>query len=394
MRQIKRWQELQVVYMPGTLIPPLHTSGDNVEDNDVEKAETVPLLLPSGLDSETRKRICLQQVAEHERLLRIAQLQDSLIELRHTRKIRHRMLLNHYMQVAGEGVRANTRSHTVIRSVEDRIAKFVERYRVAYQALLRLDPAGDWQEKYLELKDSDNRGPGKEKDEDGVGDGTYFRSWIWLANPRVPDIADGEVGEEGASEEDVNEVLRVEWTTSFARLERWSEEVELLQEEMRRVVAFLEWKSQDWSAKAEARKGKVALGVQHGLNAYAKKQAAVYHDLAISFAKLWRPTLVSYNLKHSWASEYMTKHGVSLADSSLPGRRARGIFKFRLSNEAQSAVSTVVSEPSNLPVTAATTNNCSILEEASYDEDSDLEESDLEDSDSECEDDWDDDLDW
>jgi hypothetical protein len=81
------------------------------------------------------------------------------------------------------------------------------------------------------LKDCDNQGPGKESDRDGVGDGSYFRSWIWLPNPQVLDTADGEAGEEGASEEDVNEILRVEWTTSFARLERWSEEVDLLQEE-------------------------------------------------------------------------------------------------------------------------------------------------------------------
>lgn len=82
------------------------------------------------------------------------------------------------------------------------------------------------------MKDSDNRGPGKESNEDGPGDGSYFRSWIWLLNPRAPDATDVGVGEEGASEEDVNELLRVEWTTSFARLERWAEEVELLQEEM------------------------------------------------------------------------------------------------------------------------------------------------------------------
>jgi hypothetical protein len=289
MQQIKKWQQLQLVYMPGAAVSPPRTPGDNAEDDDVETAETVPLLLPSSLDPEMRARVCLQQVAEYKRLLRTAQLQDSLVELRHIRKVRRRLLVNHHTQVAGEGVRANTRSHTVISSVEERIAKFVERYRVAYQALLQLDPVGDWREKYLELKDSDNCGPGKEKNEGGTGDGTYFRSWIWLANPRVPDSADGEAGEEGASEEDVNEVLRVEWTTSFARLERWHEEVELLQEEMRRVVVFLEWKSQDWLSKAEAREGKVTLSVQHGLNAYAKKQAAVYRNLATSFTKLWRP---------------------------------------------------------------------------------------------------------
>lgn len=71
-------------------------------------------------------------------------------------------------------------------------------------------------------------------------------------NPWAPNAADCEAGEEGASDEEVNEVLHVEWMTCFARLERWTEEVELLQEEMWRVVVFLEWKSVDWLAKADA----------------------------------------------------------------------------------------------------------------------------------------------
>lgn len=81
MRQIKKWQELQLIYMPGIIPTTIQVSGDNVEDNNVETAETTPLLLPSSLSSESCGRICLQQVAKHERLLHLAQLQDSLVEL-------------------------------------------------------------------------------------------------------------------------------------------------------------------------------------------------------------------------------------------------------------------------------------------------------------------------
>ena len=275
----------------------------------------------------------------------------------------------------------------MLNSIESRIVKFVEHYRIAYRALLQLDPSGDWQEVFLELKDSNNRGPGKENDEEGTGDGSYFRSWIWLPNPRVPDGVDGKAGEEGASEEDINEVLCVEWTTSFARLERWVKEVELLQEEMRRVIVFLEWKSVDWSGKVGARNGSSALDIQSGLNAYAKKQAAIYHGLAMSFAKFWRPTLMSYGLEHSWATKYLTSHGVSLTDADISIPCAWGIFKFRLSNRYPGAVPVEVTAPSDEPVSMATTNDCIILEEAEGSEDSGLDSSD---SDSE---DWDDDLD-
>ena len=314
MRQIRTWQQVQRVYMPGAVAPvlPAHDA-DQDDAGDLETAENVPLVLPSELDPARRNAICLHQVAEYERQLRLAQLQDLLIELRRTRRIRHSLYANHRIQISGQGQRVNTRSRTVIGSVDERITKFVRRYRAAYRALLQLDPTGTWQETYLELKDEDNRGPGKEDHEEGPGDGSYTFSWIWLLNPRARDASRNEAGDEGgASDEEVNEVMRVQWTTSYARMERWIEEFELLQEEMRRVVMFLEWKSENWLTKKDARLTTVPSDIQSGLHAYARKQAAIYHNLAVTFSKLWRPTLVSYNLKHSWITEYMKQHGVSL----------------------------------------------------------------------------------
>ena len=385
MWKIGKWRELQLIYMPGAIVNPLQISEDDAEDN-IEMAENVSLFLPSNVDPGRRESVCPQQVAEHERLLRMAQLQDSLVELRHTRKVRRRLSVNHRTQIAGQGQRANTRSRAVINNIENRITKFVERYRATYHALLQLDPTGNWQETFLELKDSDNRGPGKEVDEEGVGDGSYFRSWIWSSNPQVSNLANDEAGEECASEEDVNEILRVEWTTSFARLERWAEEAELLQEEARRVVAFLEWQSRDWLAKVDARREGLVSDIQSGLGAYARKQAAIYHNLAISFLKLWHPTLISYDLQRSWVTEYMVEHGVSLTDTNIPAPRARGIFKFRVSNESDNSTSV----SSDLPVTEEATGGCRLPEE-----DDDSEESGSEGSDSDLDlDDWDEDLDF
>ena len=376
--------------MPGAIILPFPTPEDNAKDSDAEMVESVPLHLPSGLDPEARKRVCLWQVAEHEQLLRMAQPQDSLIELRHTHKVRCKLMMNHYMQITGQGQHANTCSRSVLNSVKGRIAKFVECYRVTYRALLQLDPTGNWQEVYLELKDADNRGPGKEADEGGVGDGSYFRSWIWLLNLRVPDSVDGDLGEEGALEEDVNEALRVEWTTSFARLERWNEEVDLLGE-MRRVVMFMEWKSQDWLAKADASRADLTPDVQSGLSAYAKKQAAIHCDLAVSFAKLWSPTLTSYGLQHSWNTEYLVKNGVSLDESETTALSMRGIFKFRFGDESHKGISTAGAVPS---FAGGAANDCPTFEvDSDCGKDSGLEDSDLEDGDSESEDDWDGDLD-
>lgn len=431
MRVIRKWQEVQATYMPGVTATPLHAPEDDDGGNNAEPAETTPLYLPSSLDHRQLGKMRLHELAEHERLLRLAQLQDSLVELRHTRKIRHKLLLNHHVQIAGQGQRASTRSRAVLESVEGRITKYVERYRMAYRALLRLDPPGVWQETYLELRDCDNRGPGKERDEEHAGDGAYFRSWIWLSNPRAvadsragkepvdscaerpggsvnggnregpvngragyarvagggagEDAVDNKAEEETVTEEEVNDVIRVEWTTAFARLERWTEEVELLREEMRRVVAFLEWKSKDWLAKVDVRGENLAPGIRSGLNAYARKQAAIHHNLAASFATFWHPTLSSYGLEHSWLTEYMVEHNIPLPNTGELGLRARGIFKFRLSNISRETLSPVATPPPpKSPAVGVTVAPHPLLPEATYSDDSCL------DSDFDSETDWDD----
>ena len=90
----------------------------------------------------------------------------------------------------------------------------------------------------MDLKDDDIRGPGKE---DSRSRNSHFEpSWIWL----VPHLHSSP--EMGDSEEVLNDSLQVEWAKVWARKQRWEEEVLLLQEEMRCVIVFYEWKSQWW----------------------------------------------------------------------------------------------------------------------------------------------------
>ena len=120
LRRIKKWQELQLVYMPGIAVASLNTSEDDAEGN-TETAKNISLFLPSSLNTKRRERVCLHQVAEHERLLCMAQLQDALAELRRTHKICRKLLVNHYTQVARQGQCANTRSRAILNNVESRI---------------------------------------------------------------------------------------------------------------------------------------------------------------------------------------------------------------------------------------------------------------------------------
>ena len=266
-----------------------------------EKAESVKLWLPSQLDSAERDALCSRGVITSERELRFGQLHDSLNELRRARRIRRGLVAFHKVQLAGEGQKAQTKSRTVMHSVQERINRAVCHYRAARDALLQLDPSGSWQDLYHVLNDRDNRGPGKEPEEASASDGQYVPSWIWLSSTNA---TTGDPMQTTISPDEVNEDMRVEWAQCAARAARWEEEVILLQEEMRRVVHFLEWKSKDWVSRADVR-ASVTAEVSLGLSAYAHKQASVFRNLAIRFCQRWRSKFVSLSLSHTWATEFL-----------------------------------------------------------------------------------------
>ena len=301
-RRIKLWKTAQAVYMPqasGYLVdeqgPPTSVNADELDES---KPELWPLLLPSQLSQDNRS-LCYKGVVETEQTLRLAQVQDNLVDLRRLRRTLRSLRTYFKSNVIGEGQKTQTKSRTVESGVTLRINRAVRRYRFAYSALLSLDPAGDWRKEYLELTDKDNRGPGKELYEQGVGDGRYTMSWIWRGS-LGSEVQDGT----GPSEQEVNETIRHEWMMCRARADRWREESELLQEEMRRVVAFLEWKSSSWGERVRSRSGSIAVDIQHGVDSYACKQASVYHDLAVSLANQWLPHLLAMGLDITWAKAH------------------------------------------------------------------------------------------
>jgi len=293
--------------MPGVLDTVV---SEPAESPQREKAESAKLWLPSQLeDANERTSVCVAGVINSEKELRFGQLQDSLDDLRRARRIRHGLTTFHKVQLAGGGQKTQTKSRAVMQTIQDRINKCVRRYRVAREALLQLDPHGDWENLYPPLADADNRGPGKEPEEVSASDGQYAPSWIWRSNTMV------------VSPDEVNEDMRVEWAQCVARADRWEEEVTLLREEMRRVVVFMEWKSRDWLSKVDARAGTVTPAVCAGLSAYAREQGSVFHSLAIRFCQRWHSTLVSLSLPHKWATDFLNKHGARLVNPDFKKRR-------------------------------------------------------------------------
>lgn len=95
---------------------------------------------------------------------------------------------------------------------------------------------------------------------------------------------------------------------SKARADRWHEEVQLVREEMRRVLAFLEWKAV-WWAKEGGRNLDVRPDIADGIRAYAAKQAHINRALARSFKMQWESAGRDREQDHEQAENDLTDGG-------------------------------------------------------------------------------------
>ena len=80
--------------------------------------------------------------------------------------------------------------------------------------------------------------------------------------------------------------LCVEWAKAKAHMERWEEEVISLDEEMRRVLMFCQWKSAWWLEQVPLREG-LHPQLAEGLQAYAEGQADMERRICLSWTAKW-----------------------------------------------------------------------------------------------------------
>jgi len=293
--------------------------------------ENGTIWLPSKIPNNFRERVCRSGLAAIEEKIRSAQCHDSLDAVRTVLNVKSRLV--HFKNKSARGQREGNRSRTIIDRVHERARVAAERYRAARRGKLALAGAGDWEEVLRILEDGDIRGyqdaeklrtrvgrPGTLEDgqlvaaevgiaeeridaavddddsasvdlmaekrdkRDGTGQTRRTLSWIWTSGTRSPN-----------SEDEDDDILQVEWAKSRARVGRCREEVLLLKEEMRRVVAFLEWKAAWWMDRRNMRGGTsdvISKGLQEGLSAYAEGQADLQKTLREHFCMLWRMPLV------------------------------------------------------------------------------------------------------
>ncbi|KAJ6522620.1 hypothetical protein B0H19DRAFT_906707, partial [Mycena capillaripes] len=93
-------------------------------------------------------------------------------------------------------------------------------------------------------------------------------SWIWAAQAALD-----------SDEQELHESLRVEWARAKAQKNQWEEEVNIIREEMRRVLWYLQWETVGWDARANLPQDDVLAATEAGLKAYALRQADLHRSL-------------------------------------------------------------------------------------------------------------------
>ena len=296
--RIQRWREAQLAYIPPVqcLLAQSPSTAGSVDFNaSTEPAETIPLYLPSSLPQNLQLLPELSTIRKKECRLRVAQAEDALADIRRQRWIISGIWQFKKLNVDGTGNKACTRIQALYNRFSLRTQQCAGNYRAAHNALVTLDPNGSWQSHLQVLKDTDICGPGK--DDNGVGNSRFEPSWIWLV-PRVHSAPDM-----GTLEQVLDNSLHVEWLKSYARKQRWEEEVLIVQEEMCHVITYHEWRAQWWRSQA-VRRSDTDAAILQGISAYAERQAHLSKRLVRQCALFWLPILKENGITPEWAEHY------------------------------------------------------------------------------------------
>ncbi|KAJ7578939.1 hypothetical protein C8J56DRAFT_796992 [Mycena floridula] len=295
-RQISRFRTIQAVYMPASVQLLINMSNDASRGGiaSAVPAEEVVLLFPSSLTEAQRSRGGMMSGLEDmECRLRDAQCQDALVGLRNQLLIKSRLLTYKTVHVRHQG--SVTRSRGLVDRNELKVLLYAKRYQAAWLAKLALVGGDVSKVSWRKLnpgdircmvdpeptkRDKQGRGTKRNKpgsDQPVVPQVRRLPSWIWTECD-LTDIENGLALRDG---------LRVEWCKAWARVCRWEEEVQLLEEEMRRVLVTLEWKAWWWEQRISFLKFSDAHSA--GCAAYARKQAFLLRRLRSKFADMWSP---------------------------------------------------------------------------------------------------------
>jgi hypothetical protein len=302
--RLKSFRSVQAVYMPQAVL----LLQDKAENDAPDTVENAILFLLNEIASRQRNFDLVHNLSSTEGHLRFGQATDSLCELRRSLCVKAHLVKYKRDEVRGQ--RPNTRACALLDRAQAQIDAVVEGYNAARKAYFQLVGPGIWEDTLKVLHPQDVRTMSDAEDASGqdrqLGEGYRTTSWIWMTSGvrsvdgdvESPEMHDGICSFTFIClycyllSSPASTALRVEWAKCRARRNRWIEEVLLIQEEMRRTIAFCEYKAEQWTEHVTARPG-LQLDILDGVRAYAHYQAAIQRNRAASFHILFSSALGS-----------------------------------------------------------------------------------------------------
>jgi hypothetical protein len=294
-------------------------------------AEDVVLYLPSH-EASVNGSFAPPSLVNKEFHLRKGRLEVHLKQLRRLLRVKVAVYLDKAANSVGQ--RAGTRANTMLAEYNRKIENTATHYREERAATLRLNSTGSWRHQLKDLKKADVRPVSmNESDAEDAPNSTrpvagrsVWRqgkrsiSWIWKVPMQRTDSdgdthpsANAEASQAGedeptvpfeASPEEIGDgksvllptgvswwsalALQVEWAKTYARVNRFAEEEELVIEEMKRVRRYFTWRVKWWKELVSETNESA---ITRGRAAYAQKQMGLIRKLDSKFAGLWRGTL-------------------------------------------------------------------------------------------------------
>lgn len=277
-RRINTWAQTQHLHLPVAAVLRDRQVSTNVMAYDV------PIYLPSAVYLEGAE--CPWHLLEIEWELRQGQALDAL-ELLQKFLLSHTAILQ-YKRDHTHGQYQGSRSSKAIESVGEKIGACAACYQI-HQAVLVKTLTGlnltGVDQVFKPLQDQDICGINREAmDIDTKGNASW--SWIWMNVELKPDDKKS-VAECKFSCLSAYHILcliictdlRISWVKSCAKTHCWQEEGLLIQEEMRRTIAFLEFEAQEWECMGVlASEVQSPNGIAPGVPGYLEDSPAIAQD--------------------------------------------------------------------------------------------------------------------
>ncbi|KAF9016354.1 hypothetical protein BDZ89DRAFT_918554, partial [Hymenopellis radicata] len=266
-RQIRLFRSSQLVYMPGVAA---RLAAETVARRVPIDVEDQKLWMPSDFDANVRQTVCSPGFPAKEKELRITQCNDALHAMRDCERGLRTYAAFRRDETDGQAVL--TRSQSSIKTIEARRDFNADKYRHCRRALERL------------IRADVNNMTGGGFDIDvlmPLGEGAAELSWIWANETgHGIDVVEGKI--------------------SRARSNRWTEEVNVLEEEMRRIPVTLEERAIWWDARRESENTELGADIKEGIRAYAAQQAATQRTLVGAFRAIWEAGGIEVDEAEDW----------------------------------------------------------------------------------------------